>query len=158
MECSENVGHLDDQSNSNGNEEVQIGSTRNQRSLLDPSEQQRLDMGEMLQYSSHEEESALHTQEVSLMLSKAARTALIGWESHGSSIIKATFGIMKEGMTINVIQCYAPTNNSSDDNKDQFYSRLQSATAKFPRKDLNILMGDINVKVVMDIIGYHETT
>ncbi|VDP77961.1 unnamed protein product [Schistosoma mattheei] len=110
----------------------------------------------MLLYSGHNEESALHTQGVSLMLSKAAQTALIGWESRGSRIIKAPFKIMKEGMTMNVILCYALTNSSSDENKDQFYSRLQSIIAKFPRKDLVILMGDINVKVGMDNTGYED--
>ncbi|VDP64280.1 unnamed protein product [Schistosoma curassoni] len=54
------------------------------------------------------------------MLSKEARKALIGWEYHHSRIIKALFKT-KEGITMNVIQCYAPTNDSSDDDKDPFY-------------------------------------
>ncbi|VDP62166.1 unnamed protein product, partial [Schistosoma curassoni] len=33
----DNVGDREHQSNSNGNEEIQIGSTRNQRNSLDPS-------------------------------------------------------------------------------------------------------------------------
>ncbi|VDO95651.1 unnamed protein product [Schistosoma margrebowiei] len=69
----------------------------------------------MLLYSGHEKENAPHTQGVALMLSKVARNALVGWESHGSRIIKALFKTMKEGTTINIIQCYAPTNDSNDD-------------------------------------------
>ncbi|VDP33573.1 unnamed protein product [Schistosoma margrebowiei] len=38
----------------------------------------------MLLYSGYEEENAQHTQGVALMLSKVARNALVGWESHGS--------------------------------------------------------------------------
>ncbi|VDP70055.1 unnamed protein product [Schistosoma curassoni] len=37
MECPDHVGDREDQSNSNGNEEIQLGSTGNQRNLLDPS-------------------------------------------------------------------------------------------------------------------------
>ncbi|VDP20659.1 unnamed protein product [Schistosoma margrebowiei] len=54
-------------------------------------EQQRLNTGKMLLYSIHEEENAPQTQGVALMLSKVARNALEGWESHGSRIIKASF-------------------------------------------------------------------
>ncbi|VDP18563.1 unnamed protein product [Schistosoma margrebowiei] len=37
MERSDNVGNREDQSNSNRNEEIQFGSTGNQRNPLDPS-------------------------------------------------------------------------------------------------------------------------
>ncbi|VDP80315.1 unnamed protein product, partial [Schistosoma curassoni] len=37
MECPDNVGDQEDQSNNNGNEEIQLGSTGNQRNPLDPS-------------------------------------------------------------------------------------------------------------------------
>ncbi|VDP30681.1 unnamed protein product [Schistosoma margrebowiei] len=83
--------------------------------------QQRLNTGEMLLYFGHEEKYASHTQGVALMLSKLARNALVGWESHGSRIIKASFKTKKEGILMNIIQCYAPTNDSNDDIKDQFY-------------------------------------
>ncbi|VDP35474.1 unnamed protein product [Schistosoma margrebowiei] len=73
--------------------------------------QQRLTSGELLLYSGHEEENAPHTQGVALMLSKQAQNALIGWESHGPRIIKASFKTKKEGITMNIIQCYAPTND-----------------------------------------------
>ncbi|VDP74345.1 unnamed protein product [Schistosoma mattheei] len=80
----------------------------------------------MLLYFAHEEESAQHAQRVVLMLSKEARNAFVRWESHGSRIIKVSFKTKKEGITMNIIQCYAPTNDSNDNNKDQLYDRLQS--------------------------------
>ncbi|VDP54084.1 unnamed protein product [Schistosoma mattheei] len=110
----------------------------------------------MLLYSGHEEENAAYTQGVALMPSKETRDALIGWESHGSRIIKAPFKTKKEGITMNVVQFYAPTNDSDDDNKDQFYDRLQSIIAKRTGKDQAILMGDLNAKVVMDNTGYED--
>ncbi|VDP50451.1 unnamed protein product [Schistosoma margrebowiei] len=109
--------------------------------------QQRLNTREMLLYSGHEKSNAPHTQEVALMLSNVARNALVGWESHGSRIIKASFNTKKEGITMNIIQCYAPNNDKNDDIKDQFYEWLKSIIEKCPRKDLTILMGDLNAKL-----------
>ncbi|VDP42983.1 unnamed protein product [Schistosoma curassoni] len=83
------------------------------------------------------------------------RNALVGWESHGSRIIKASFKT-KEGITMNIIQCCAPTNDNNDDIKDQFYGRLQSIIEKCPRNDLTILMGDLNAKVGIDNTGYED--
>ncbi|VDP49216.1 unnamed protein product [Schistosoma margrebowiei] len=119
-------------------------------------EQQRLDTEEMLLYSGYEEENAPHIQGVALMLSEVARNALVGWECQGSRIIKASFRTKKEGITMNIIQCYAPTNDSNDDIKDQFYGRLQSVVEKCPRNDLTILMGDLNAKVGIDNTEYED--
>ncbi|VDP42613.1 unnamed protein product [Schistosoma curassoni] len=89
------------------------------------------------------------------MLSKVARNALVVWESHGSRNIEASFNTKKEGITMNVIQFYAPINDSDDDIKDQFYGRLQSVIAKCPRNDLSILI-DLNAIVGMDNTGYED--
>ncbi|VDP52255.1 unnamed protein product [Schistosoma margrebowiei] len=110
----------------------------------------------MLLYSGHEEENAPHTQGVALMLYKVARNTLVGWESHVSRIVKASFKTKNEGITVNIIQCYAPTNDSNYDIKDQFYERLQSIIEKCPRMDLNILMGDLNAKDGIDNTGYED--
>ncbi|VDP62249.1 unnamed protein product [Schistosoma curassoni] len=77
--------------------------------------QQRITSGERLLYSGHEEGNAPHTQGVALMLSKRAQDALIGWESHGPRIIRASFKTKKEGISMNIIQCYAPTNDYNED-------------------------------------------
>ncbi|VDP49881.1 unnamed protein product [Schistosoma margrebowiei] len=91
------------------------------------------------------------------MLSKDARKALIGWIFHRSGIIETSFKTRKKGITRNVIQCYASTNDNNDDDKGQFYEKLQSITAKCPAKDLTILNGDLNAEFAMENMGYEDT-
>ncbi|VDP17941.1 unnamed protein product [Schistosoma margrebowiei] len=57
---------------------------------------------------------------------------------------------------MNVIRCYAPTNDHNEDTKDQSYNRLQSIVEKYPTKELTVLMGDLNEKVGMDNSGYED--
>ena len=107
-------------------------------------------------YSGQEDVDSPHTQGVALMLSKAAQKALIGWAMHGPRIIAVSFQTKVRRISMNVIQCYAPTNDSEDEVKDQFYHRLQSVIDNFPERDVTILMGDFNAKIGSDNIGYEE--
>ncbi|VDP63578.1 unnamed protein product [Schistosoma mattheei] len=119
-------------------------------------EQQRLGIEEVLLYSDHEEENSSHTQRVALMLSKEARSAFIEWEFHGSRIVKVSFKTKKEEITMNIIQCDAPINDSNDDDKDQFYDGLQSIIVKCPRQNLTILKVDLNPEVGMGNNSYED--
>ncbi|VDP53218.1 unnamed protein product [Schistosoma margrebowiei] len=100
---------------------------------------------------------ALSKKVGTLVLFKGARVALMGWESHSSSIIKTSFKTKKKGIAMNVILCYITINDNNDVNKDQFYERPQSIIPKCPGKDLIFLMGDIIDKVGMDNTGYEDT-
>ena len=90
------------------------------------SDRKKLNSGELLLYSGHEDVDSPHTQGVALMLSKAAQQALIGWATHGPRIIAASFQTKVRRISMNVIQCCAPTKDSEDEVKDQFYHTLQS--------------------------------
>ena len=48
---------------------------------------------------------------------------------------------------INIIQVYAPTSASTDEEIEQFYNDLQAVKDKIPRREVCITMGDFNAKV-----------
>lgn len=116
----------------------------------------RLTSGETLLFSGHEGDDAPHTLGVALMLSRAAQGALIGWEAHGPRILTATFRTKKRSINLDVIQCYAPTNESEEEAKEEFYNRLSTIVQGRPRRNIVILMGDLNAKIGSDNTGYEE--
>ena len=85
----------------------------------------RLSSGEQLLYSGHIEDGATHTEGVALMLAPEAHGALLGWEPVNSRIITAKFTSKKKDIRLNIIQCYATTNDAEEEKKDDFYQQLQ---------------------------------
>ena len=97
-----------------------------------------------------------HTEGVALMLAPEAHAALIGWEPVSSRIITAKFTTKKKDIRLNIIQCYAPTNDAEEGKEDDFYQQLQAVLDRRGTKDITILMGDFNVKIGMDNTGYED--
>ena len=118
--------------------------------------QMKLNTGELLLYSGHDEENAAHTQGVAIMLSKTAQNALLGWEAHGPRIITARFKTKKQEVNMDLLQVYAPTNDSKEEDKEDFYNRLRTLIQKCPRSNVIILMGDLNAKIGSNNNGYEE--
>jgi hypothetical protein len=46
-----------------------------------------------------------------------------------------------------LINIHAPTNDSEEESKDQFYEQLERAYAACPSHDVKLVMGDVNAKV-----------
>ncbi|XP_071171614.1 craniofacial development protein 2-like [Mytilus edulis] len=90
------------------------------------------------------------------MLSKEAQKTLIGWESISAKIIMAKFKTKNKRISLNIIQCYAPTNDAEDNIKEEFYQLLEETTRKCSSKDITFLMGDLNAKVGSDNTGYEQ--
>lgn len=118
--------------------------------------------GEQIIYSGREEKP--HREGVALIISKKAGKTFLGWENHGSRILRASFSTFsrkdkkkrRKRININIVQIYAPTNDADEEAKDEFYNRLQGVVDKLPGKDVNIIMGDANAKVGEDPAGYER--
>ncbi len=89
-----------------------------------------LQTGHKLLYSGHKTQAPLHTQGVGLLLTKEAQRSLLSWEPHSSRLMEATFKTQQKKINLRVVVCYAPTNNASDEEKDQFYEELTAVYAK----------------------------
>ena len=117
----------------------------------------RLSTGELILYSGHTHNGTRHTEGVGFMLSRQAEKALIGWQPVSSRLMTATFKTKQRRILVRLIMCYAPTNEASDEVKNQFYERLKGVLgSNRPQRELTILMGDMNTKIGNCNIGYKE--
>lgn len=105
--------------------------------------------GETVLYSGRDDRQ--HREGVAIILKKGAERSLMEWKPIDSRIIKARLKGRHNNITL--IQCYAPTNDSEDDLKDNFYLRLQAEIEQVSMQDLIIIMGDLNAKVGADNSG-----
>nr|KAG5701327.1 hypothetical protein BaRGS_006101 [Batillaria attramentaria] len=120
----------------------------------------RLTSGDTILYSGHEDGQP-HMHGVALLMTPEATQALLSWEPVSPRILSARFN--SKGRKVTILQCYAPTNMADEEEKENFYEQLQAVLDKAPRRDLKILMGDLNAKVGTDntdrelIMGKHGT-
>ena len=55
-----------------------------------------------------------------------------------------------DGIWVTVVQVYAPTDDSSPGIKDEFFQKLQETVRDMARRDLMVVMGDMNARVSCD--------
>ena len=122
--------------------------------------QTRLVSGDTIIYSG-QEEGQPHIQGVALLWTPKATQALLSWEPVSPRILTARFN--SKGRKVTILQCYAPTNIAELVETEIFCKQVQAIMDKTPKRDLKILMGDLNAKVGADntnrelIMGRHGT-
>ncbi|XP_072025119.1 craniofacial development protein 2-like [Amphiura filiformis] len=84
-------------------------------------------------------------------MSKKAEQALIEWKPINDRIIYARFFL--KFLKFSILQVYAPTNETNEEDKDNFYEQLQAIVDSIHKHDVLIVMGDLNAKVGEDNEG-----
>jgi Reverse transcriptase (RNA-dependent DNA polymerase)/Domain of unknown function (DUF6451) len=91
---------------------------------------------------------------VGFILSKEARRSLVEWQPISDRIIIARF--VSKLRHVACVQVYAPTENATEDEKNEFYNLLNDSLDKIRGSDIVILMGDINAKVGNNRDGFEN--
>ncbi|OCT72028.1 hypothetical protein XELAEV_18035012mg [Xenopus laevis] len=94
-------------------------------------------------YSGTTEESVEHINGVGILINKNAKKSLMQWTPISDRMIKACFRS----------QCYAPTNSSDTEKKEYFYQQLHETPRKANKRDIIIIMGDMNANIGTDNEG-----
>ena len=89
-----------------------------------------------------------HQHGVALVMCPQTRKALRSWEPIDDRLLLARF--QTNFGFVSVVSTYGPTDVSSVNVKDAFYTKLADVIASIPRKDAVILAGDLNARVGSD--------
>jgi len=85
------------------------------------------------------------------MLSQNTAKSLLSFRQVSERLITAR--LQGKHCKITVVQCYAPTNDASEEEKDRFYSSLRGVVEEVPTHDVLVVMGDFNAKIGRENTG-----
>ena len=79
------------------------------------------------------------------LLRKKMQKHIISYELHKERLCKVR--IEGKYNNITLINAYAPTEDKTEEIKEQFYDDLQTMVDEVPKSDLTIILGDVNAKL-----------
>lgn len=82
---------------------------------------------------------------VSFIIDKTIKGAVLGYETVNDRII--TIKLQAQPVNLNIIQVYAPTSVSFQDEIESFYGTLSDTISRTPNRELLIVTGDFNAKI-----------
>ena len=95
----------------------------------------QLPEGDTIIYSGRDDDN--HRQEVGILMSKSVVGALMEWTPISERIIQA--GEYSKYIKLTVIHVYAPTEDADEQEKDEFYTRLQDVIDGVNTRDMIIV-------------------
>jgi endonuclease/exonuclease/phosphatase family metal-dependent hydrolase len=101
--------------------------------------------GKLFLYSGMPEEDDDHIYGVGLLLSRRMQSSLLEWNPVSERLMIAR--IKAKNRNISVVVSYAPTEDSSAEDKEAFYDVLDGVLERIPKRDVTLLIGDLNARV-----------
>jgi endonuclease/exonuclease/phosphatase family metal-dependent hydrolase len=92
---------------------------------------------------------------VGIAVNKKLANAIIEWKPINERLAKMR--LAAKPANISIIAVYAPTNSTTDSDKDEFYAALDREVAQIPANDYLVVAGDFNAQLGPPIKGRKET-
>ncbi|XP_037787797.1 craniofacial development protein 2-like [Penaeus monodon] len=86
-----------------------------------------------------------HEQGVAMILDKENAKSLLGWWALSDRVM--LIKLKGKQIDLSIIQVYAPTTASGEEEIDEFYDTLEKTKKQCKSMDVTVIMGDLNAKV-----------
>ena len=104
---------------------------------------QRMGSGETIIWSGRQDDN--HQEGVALIAEKKTAKTILQWKPINERLLYVRFN--SKFAKLSVIVAYAPTDVAEEEEKEEFYTKLQASLVSIPKHDVLLLMGDFNARV-----------